>query len=83
MHVGDLFDTFNTDEGLAFVLADVSGKGVSAALLANTLQGMIYSQLSAGMPLIELPELTEPGGDGVDLGGVYELAEALRRQGVR
>ncbi|MGH3420968.1 MAG: ATPase, partial [Streptosporangiaceae bacterium] len=37
----------------------------------------------AGMPLIELPELTEPGGDGVDLGGVYELAEALRRQGVR
>ncbi|MGA9692393.1 MAG: ATPase, partial [Pseudonocardiaceae bacterium] len=37
----------------------------------------------AGMPLIELPELTEVGGDGVDLGGVYELAEALRGQGVR
>jgi hypothetical protein len=37
----------------------------------------------AGMPLIELPELTEPGGDGVDLGGIYELAEALRAQGVR
>lgn len=37
----------------------------------------------AGMPLIELPELTEVGGDGVDLGGVYELAEALREQGVR
>jgi hypothetical protein len=35
------------------------------------------------MPLIELPELTEVGGDGVDLGGVYELAEALRGQGVR
>ncbi|MGH3830581.1 MAG: ArsA-related P-loop ATPase [Pseudonocardiaceae bacterium] len=37
----------------------------------------------AGLPLIELPELTEAGGDGVDLGGVYELAEALREQGVR
>jgi hypothetical protein len=37
----------------------------------------------AGMPLIELPELAEAGGDGVDLGGVYELAEALREQGVR
>jgi anion-transporting ArsA/GET3 family ATPase len=37
----------------------------------------------AGMPLIELPELTEVGMDGVDLGGVYDLAEALREQGVR
>jgi hypothetical protein len=37
----------------------------------------------AGLPLIELPELTEVGGDGVDLGGVYELAEALCAQGVR
>src|SRR5882724_2941208 len=46
---GDFFDAVNTEEGLAVVLADVSGKGVSAALLANTLQGMIYSQLTAGM----------------------------------
>ncbi len=37
----------------------------------------------AGMPLLELPELTEAGGDGVDLGGVYELAEVLCEQGVR
>ncbi len=37
----------------------------------------------AGMPLIELPELTEVGADGADLGGVYELAEVLREQGVR
>jgi serine phosphatase RsbU (regulator of sigma subunit) len=36
------------------VLADVSGKGVSAALLASTLQGMIYSHLSAGVPLREV-----------------------------
>ncbi len=51
---GDFFDAVNTDEGLAVVLADVSGKGVSAALLASTLQGMIYSQLLAGMPLIDI-----------------------------
>lgn len=37
----------------------------------------------AGMPLVELPELSEVGVDGVDLGGVYELAEVLRAQGVR
>ena len=51
---GDFFDAVNTEEGLAVVLADVSGKGVSAALLASTLQGMIYSQLPAGMPLNEI-----------------------------
>jgi serine phosphatase RsbU (regulator of sigma subunit) len=51
---GDFFDAVNTEEGLTIVLADVSGKGVSAALLASTLQGMIYSQLTAGMPLTEI-----------------------------
>ncbi len=51
---GDFFDAVNTKEGLAVVLADVSGKGVSAALLASTLQGMIYSQLSAGVGLAEI-----------------------------
>lgn len=51
---GDFFDAVNTEDGLAIVLADVSGKGVSAALLASTLQGMIYSQLTARMPLPEI-----------------------------
>jgi phosphoserine phosphatase RsbU/P len=51
---GDFFDAINTKEGLAVVLADVSGKGVSAALLASTLQGMIYSHLSSGMPLLDV-----------------------------
>ncbi|MGA8216084.1 MAG: SpoIIE family protein phosphatase [Candidatus Sulfotelmatobacter sp.] len=51
---GDFFDAVNTKEGLAVVLADVSGKGVSAALLATSLQGMIYSHLSSGMPLLEV-----------------------------
>jgi serine phosphatase RsbU (regulator of sigma subunit) len=51
---GDFFDAVNTPEGLAVVLADVSGKGVSAALLASTLQGMIYSQLTAGIGLTDV-----------------------------
>jgi serine phosphatase RsbU (regulator of sigma subunit) len=51
---GDFFDAVNTPEGLAVVLADVSGKGVSAALLASILQGMVYSHLIAGMPLPEI-----------------------------
>jgi serine phosphatase RsbU (regulator of sigma subunit)/pSer/pThr/pTyr-binding forkhead associated (FHA) protein len=52
---GDFYDAVNTEDGLAVVLADVSGKGVSAALLANTLQGMVYSHLIARMPL---PDIT-------------------------
>jgi phosphoserine phosphatase RsbU/P len=51
---GDFFDVVNTEDGLAVVLADVSGKGVSAALLASTLQGMVYSHLIARMPLPEI-----------------------------
>jgi sigma-B regulation protein RsbU (phosphoserine phosphatase) len=51
---GDFYDAVNTKQGLAVVLADVSGKGVSAALLASTLQGMIISQLIAGMSLLEI-----------------------------
>ncbi len=51
---GDFFDAVNTPAGLAVVLADVSGKGVSAALLASILQGMVYSHLIAGMPLTEI-----------------------------
>jgi phosphoserine phosphatase RsbU/P len=48
---GDFFDALMTKDGLAVILADVSGKGVSAALLASTLQGMVYSHLSAGSSL--------------------------------
>src|SRR6266478_6281615 len=51
---GDFYDAVNTKEGLAVVLTDVSGKGVSAALLASTLQGMIISQLISGMPLLDV-----------------------------
>jgi len=51
---GDFFDVVNTDDGLAVVLADVSGKGVSAAVLASTLQGMVYAHLIARMPLTDI-----------------------------
>ena len=48
---GDFFDVVATPAGLAVVLTDVSGKGISAALLAQVLQGMIYTQLLAGTDL--------------------------------
>jgi sigma-B regulation protein RsbU (phosphoserine phosphatase) len=54
---GDFFDVVADDEHLSLVLADVSGKGVSAAILASTLQGMVYSQLLAGQPLQSIAEV--------------------------
>ncbi len=51
---GDFYDVVQTAEGLAVVLVDVSGKGVSSALLASTLQGVICSQLESGVPLVQI-----------------------------
>jgi sigma-B regulation protein RsbU (phosphoserine phosphatase) len=48
---GDFYDAVRTEDKLAVVITDVCGKGVSAALLASTLQGMINTHLAAGMPL--------------------------------
>ncbi len=54
---GDFFDVVATEDSLSIVVADVSGKGVSAALLASTLQGMIYSQLAAGQSLAAIAQM--------------------------
>ena len=51
---GDFFDVVTTSEGMAVVITDVCGKGIPAAILASTLQGMIYSQLVAHVPLADI-----------------------------
>ena len=51
---GDFFDLVYTDKGLSLIVADVSGKGVSAAVVASILQGMRYSQLARDSPLPEM-----------------------------
>ena len=48
---GDFYDVIATPDGLYIVIADISGKGVSAAILASTLQGLLYGLLLAGQPL--------------------------------
>jgi phosphoserine phosphatase RsbU/P len=80
---GDFFDAVITKEGLAVVLADVSGKGVSAALLASTLQGLIYSHLSAGSPLVEVVTAVNRFFTEKILGEKYAtvLLARLRRDG--
>jgi serine phosphatase RsbU (regulator of sigma subunit) len=51
---GDFYDAVLADGSLYLVLADICGKGVSAAILASILQGMIYSQLVARVPLSDI-----------------------------
>jgi serine phosphatase RsbU (regulator of sigma subunit) len=51
---GDFFDVVQIENGLGIVVCDVSGKGVSAALLGSILQGMVYSQLGSRLSLREI-----------------------------
>jgi serine phosphatase RsbU (regulator of sigma subunit) len=55
---GDFFDVVTDGRTLSVALVDVSGKGISAAILASTLQGMLYLQLSSGQALDEIAALT-------------------------
>ncbi len=48
---GDFFDVVAGDSMLNVALVDVSGKGISAAILAATLQGMLYVQLQTEQSL--------------------------------
>jgi sigma-B regulation protein RsbU (phosphoserine phosphatase) len=48
---GDFYDVLAAGDHLHVVIADVSGKGVAAAMLAQTLQGMVYAQMLADQPL--------------------------------
>ena len=54
---GDFYDVIATKDGIYIVIADISGKGVSAAILASTLQGLLYGMLLAGQPLADIAEV--------------------------
>jgi sigma-B regulation protein RsbU (phosphoserine phosphatase) len=75
---GDFFDAVATPAGLAVVVADVCGKGVSAALLASTLQGMMVSQLLASTPLAESVHAVNSFFCRKHLGEKYATAIVLR-----
>lgn len=50
---GDFYDIHVSPEALTAIVVDVSGKGISAALLASVIQGMFYAQISNGVSLVE------------------------------
>ncbi len=54
---GDYYDCIDLGKGIyAFIIADVTGKGISAALLVNTLNAALYSYMEFNLPLSELAE---------------------------
>src|SRR5271163_688913 len=50
---GDFYDVVPVKDGFVAILADVSGKGMSAALLASIIQGMMYAQLMSGTSIVD------------------------------
>lgn len=51
---GDFFDLVKTDDALVLVVTDVCGKGITAAILASIIQGLVYSQALAAVPLEQI-----------------------------
>jgi serine phosphatase RsbU (regulator of sigma subunit) len=51
---GDFYDAVLIGDSLAVVIADVSGKGVPASIVAATLQGIIHAQMLANQDLTEI-----------------------------
>jgi serine phosphatase RsbU (regulator of sigma subunit) len=49
---GDFFDVHVTPDAVTVIVADVSGKGISAALLASVIHGMFYAQITSGSKLV-------------------------------
>ena len=50
---GDFYDVIPLDDGFVAIVADVSGKGVPAALLASIIQGMMYAQARNHVSLLD------------------------------
>ncbi len=54
---GDYYDCIDLGNGkFALIIADVAGKGISAALLVNTLNAALYSYLEFDLPLTDLAD---------------------------
>jgi serine phosphatase RsbU (regulator of sigma subunit) len=50
---GDFYDVIPVEDGFVAIIADVSGKGVSAALLASIIQGIMYAQARSHVSLVD------------------------------
>jgi serine phosphatase RsbU (regulator of sigma subunit)/pSer/pThr/pTyr-binding forkhead associated (FHA) protein len=54
---GDFYDVVALDDSVCAVVVDVSGKGITAAIVAATMQGILHAQLLARQPLPQIASL--------------------------
>lgn len=75
---GDFFDIVYSDGSLAAIICDVSGKGISAAIMASVIQGMIRADIAARMPLADIAADLNRFFTQRDVGGKYATLCLLR-----
>ena len=76
---GDYYDFLRLqDASVALAIGDVAGKGISAALLMASLQSIMRTQLTAGMPVQAAVGATNGGGPRVL--STAELVSQLNKQ---
>lgn len=75
---GDFFDVVHDEEGLAVIVTDVSGKGISAAIMASMIQGMVRAHLAARVPLTELVGAVNAFFTQREVGGKYATMVVVR-----
>ena len=68
---GDFFSVVGLDERLVVAIADVSGKGIAAAVMASLLQGMIHEDLRSKVPVPEIARRANEFFCLRDLGAKY------------
>jgi phosphoserine phosphatase RsbU/P len=54
---GDFYDVVVLDDSVCAAVVDVSGKGITAAIVAATMQGILHAQLSARQALPQIASL--------------------------
>jgi phosphoserine phosphatase RsbU/P len=75
---GDFFDVVRSGDRLTAIVADVCGKGVSAALLASILQGMIYALLQSEVTLDQIASVANTFLCQKDIGEKYATLAMAR-----
>ncbi len=75
---GDFFDIVHNEGALAAIICDVSGKGISAAIMASVIQGMIRADIAANLSLAAIAADVNRFLSQRDVGGKYATACLLR-----
>jgi serine phosphatase RsbU (regulator of sigma subunit) len=75
---GDFFSVLTVRDSVVAAIADVSGKGVPAAVMASLLQGMIHEGLLSNVPLPEIARNANEFFCVRDLGAKYATLVIVR-----